>query len=276
MLLLGEDPDRDVQPADERVEVGAEDRAPVLADVAQLAGQRRRDVPGGGSQQLDERGPRPVGELQVRAAGEGALQAGDDVVVARPFAQDAVVDQLAQRSDRRVLVGDPGEQQLLEADDGRLRLRAGAREGRREAIEHEIRVVPEVASDVAQGARHASGRERLEARGQQVRDLVQQAEGHDLAGSDRWRTRRPDGVHPRGEVADRREIGDDEVAACAEQGVVDGVALARRPPHMELAHGRRMARGFRVRQTPSASAGRSAATCSMARRSSSSPDGSNS
>ena len=235
VLLLGEDPDRDVQPADQRVEVGAEDRAPVLADVAQLAGQRRRDVPGRGSQQLHERGPRAVGEFHLRPAREGALQSGDDVVVARPLAQDAVVDQLAQRPDRRVLVGDPGEQQLLEAHDGRLRLRTGAREGRGEAVQHEIRVVADVAPDVAQGAGHAPGRERLEARGQQVRDLVQQAEGHDLAGSDRGRARLPDGVHPRGEVADRREIGDDEVAACAEQGVVD--ARSARAP--SAAHGTR-------------------------------------
>ena len=65
---------------------------------------------------------------------------------------------------------------------------------------------------------------------------MQQPERDDLAGPDRRRPGRPDRVHPGGEVTDRGEVGDDEIAACPEQRVVDLVALARRPAHMELAH----------------------------------------
>ena len=65
---------------------------------------------------------------------------------------------------------------------------------------------------------------------------MEQPERHDLAGPDRGRARRPDRVHPRGELADRGEVGDDEVATGTQEGVIDRVALARRPANVELAH----------------------------------------
>ena len=215
-------------------------------------------------------------------------QPGDDLVVAGPFADHPVVDQLAQRPERRVLVGDPDQQQLFEAHGWRLRLRADTGERAREAIEDEIQVVPEVAPDVAQRPGHAAAPERLESRGQEVSDFVEQPESDDVAGTDRRGPRLPDRVHARGEVADRGQVGDEEIAAGPEQRVVDLVALARGPANVELAHARQD--GTRPeqacdpgrrhtptgRQTPSGSVGRSAATWSMARRSSSSPDGSNS
>ncbi len=83
---------------------------------------------------------RPVPELQPVAGGEPRLQAGGQVVVARPVAEDPVVHQLAQRSERRVLVGDADEQQLLEAVDGWFGLRPDAWESRGEAIEDEVGV----------------------------------------------------------------------------------------------------------------------------------------
>jgi hypothetical protein len=54
-LLLRDDPERDVQPADQRLEVGAQERAPSLADVAKLPGERRRCVAGWGAEELYER-----------------------------------------------------------------------------------------------------------------------------------------------------------------------------------------------------------------------------
>ncbi len=155
-LLLSKDADRDVQPADERVEIGAEDRAPVLPDEAQLAGERGR-APAGPAPAAARRATpsfRP-GAPAPHPPAKRCLQAGGHVVVACALAEDPVVDELAQRPEGRVLVGDPDEQQLLEAVDGRFGLRPDAREGRGEAVEHEVGVLdPELAADVAERARH--------------------------------------------------------------------------------------------------------------------------
>ena len=74
---------------------------------------------------------------------------------------------------------------------------------------------------------------------------------------------------------------DHEVAANPEQRAIDAVAFARVAPDVEGPHGRSIARGpCRERGDPgqpaTASTGRLAVTCSIARRRSSSPDGSNS
>ena len=277
-LLLGKDADRDVQPADDRIEVGPEDRGPVLPDVAQLAGQRGGHAPGRRSQQLDERRPRPVRELQPVARGEPGLEAGGQVVVARPVAEDPVVDQLAQRSEGRVLVGDADQEQLLEAVDGRLGLRPDAREGRREAIEDEVGVgLPESAADVAERAGHRARAERLEPSGQQVRDLVEQPQRHDLAGPDRGRAR-PAGPSSSARRGAGSRRGRRRRGRHGRSGGRHRSRGARAPSgeYGTRALARRMARALGVRQAPSASVGRSAAACSIARRSSSSPDGSNS
>ena len=54
-LLLGDDVEGDEEAVEEHVELGAEQAAPVLADVAQLAGEGRRVGAGGGPQHLDQR-----------------------------------------------------------------------------------------------------------------------------------------------------------------------------------------------------------------------------
>ena len=236
-LLLGEDPDRDVQPADERVEIGAEDGGPVLADVAQLAGQRGRDVAGRGPQQLDELGARPVGELQAPVGVEGPLEPGDQ--------RRRSASPRGGRCRRRARAAAPGPGSRWRSasaaaprggatggsGSGPTPGNAAANRSRtRSASSPRSRRMSRSAPAIAP-APSASNRG-----GQQVRDLVEQAERHDLAGPDRRRPRRPDRVHPRGEMPDRGEVGDDEVAAGAEERVVDRVALARRPAHMELAH----------------------------------------
>ena len=53
-LLLGDDVERDEEAVEHRVELGAEQAAPVLADVAQLAGEGRRVGSCGRTQQLDQ------------------------------------------------------------------------------------------------------------------------------------------------------------------------------------------------------------------------------
>jgi len=55
VLLLGQDTDRDIEPLGERGESVAEEPAPVLADVAELAGQRVRRLAGRLTQELEER-----------------------------------------------------------------------------------------------------------------------------------------------------------------------------------------------------------------------------
>jgi hypothetical protein len=107
-------------------------------------------------------------------------------------------------------------------------------------------------------------------------------------GSMARRRRLAQDVHPRRETADPGRIGDDQVAARRDQRHLDGVTVARLAADMErpevagLAHRRSMARSScrhrsgTGRQVVTASRGRAAVTCSMARRRSSRPDGSKS
>src|SRR5688572_5887377 len=107
---------------------------------------------------------RPVGLFHARGQAERPLELREDVLVARPLAEDAVVDELTQWPESRVLVGDPGQQQLFQPDARRLRLRPAARERRRKAVQDEIRVATELAADVAERHGHGPARKLLEAR----------------------------------------------------------------------------------------------------------------
>jgi hypothetical protein len=53
-FLLGEDAEGDIEPIEKAAEVVAEERRPVLPDVAELAGERGRSVPGRRAQKLEE------------------------------------------------------------------------------------------------------------------------------------------------------------------------------------------------------------------------------
>ena len=127
---------------------------------------------------------------------------------------------------------------------------------------------------------------------QQVRDLVEESQGRDLACPDRRLAGLPSGVHPCGESPDGGDVGDDQVAADAEHRPLEAVAVTRVAADMEgtgTAHRQSMAwhrsrrpseatpaRRRAAQEMSAVSAGRSSVTCSMARRSSSSPDGSKS
>src|SRR6185503_13181560 len=284
VLLLREDADGDVEPPDQRFEIRAQDPCPLVADVAQLPREGCRRVASRGTEQLDERGPRPIADVEQLPFAEDALESGDRLLVARSFREDPVVDQLAQRPDRRVLVADPGQQEFLQLDRTRFGFRPDPRERGAEAVQEPVEVIAKASADVTHRGRHV--RIRL-APDEQVADLVEEAERADVAGGDAGRLWRPGLVHPLGEGADRREIGDRQVATEPEQRVVDAVALAGGPADVEVArtvegpvrgavHRRRMARAGWRRQTAETSRGRSAATCSIARRRSSRPAGSNS
>ena len=118
-LLLGDDVERQQHPVEELVERIAQEVAPVVADVPQLARERRRVGPRGCPEQLHERlavapdaGQRRLVRLDLR-----------DRRIATRRAERRVVEQGAQRAGRRVLVRDPDEEHLLEP----LGARAAAR-----------------------------------------------------------------------------------------------------------------------------------------------------
>ncbi len=275
MLLLGQDAEGQIEPRDEVQQRVAQEPCPGVADIAELAGQRGRRPARRRPQQLDQRAPV---RADRRAGGEHGLEAADRLAVACGPLERAVVDQLAQRADGRVLVADPDQQQLLEAD--RRRFDGRGRRGRElegEALQQRVRLGPEPRPQAVHRVVHGVW---AQARGvavdDEVADLVEQAEGDDVAGGDAWRAGRPAGVEPRGQPADGGEVRRDEVASDAEEAAFDGVALAGRALDVELAHRRRMHAPASVRQTGVASRGRAAAAWSMARRRSSRPAGSNS
>ena len=252
-LLLGEQADRPVEAGDELLEPGSQERRPMGPDVAELAGQRGRGVPSRRAHQLDQRDP---GVVHRRAVGEGRLEAVDRIPIARTFEQGLVVDELADRSDRRVLVGHAGQEQFLEALGGGFRLGAEARELLPEPVEQAPGVGPEARLEVGQGGRQGVGPAIGHVPGdEQVSDLVEQPERADVTGLDRRRAGGPGDVHPVGETADPAPVGDDQVAARADQRTVDRISLAGLPPDVEvptdpivagLAHRGSMARPPRV------------------------------
>ena len=117
-LLLADDVEGEQHPVEEHVEGIPEQLAPVVADVPQLAGQRRRVGAGRRAEQLEQR--RAVA-ADARQPCLVALDRGDGRIAPRG-PERGVVDQHPQRSRGGVLVGDPDEQQLLEAGGGRARL----------------------------------------------------------------------------------------------------------------------------------------------------------
>jgi hypothetical protein len=83
-----------------------------------------------------------------------------------------------------------------------------------------------------------------------VPDLVQQPERDDLTGAHRRRARGPLGVHPVGESSDGGQVRRHQVAAAAEEGAVDAVALPSLASHVEVGHRRSLARSVaRVRSS---------------------------
>ena len=106
--------------------------------------------------QVDQRHPGLVDRGAVR---EGRLEPGDRVAIARALDERPVVDQLAQRADRRVLVRDAGEEQFLEAMDGRFGVRALPRELLAEPVKQAARIGAEARFQVGErGSRMAPGR----------------------------------------------------------------------------------------------------------------------
>ena len=115
-----------------RVEVGAEQAAPVLADVAQLAGERRRMGARGRPQELDQGLAVGPDRGQVRLVG---LERGDRL--RRGLGGERrVVDEVAEGPRGRVLVGEPEQEQLFQPSGRRAVVDVGELLG--DGVEHVV------------------------------------------------------------------------------------------------------------------------------------------
>jgi hypothetical protein len=233
-LLLGEDPDRDVEVAHQDVEVVAEQRAPGRPDEPQLAGEGRRRA---SCRQPDELDQRQAVAIERRPCRERRLEAGDGFAVAGAPREVTVIHELEQGIRCRVLVGDPGEQELLEAGRRWLRLGADPRELRAEPVEQPACLtradrVLEVDKRGRDGAGHPKGFVAVD---QQVADLVDEAQRRDVAGLD-GRSGRSQGVHRGREPADPGEVGGDQVALRADERAADPVSDACLAAEVERSH----------------------------------------
>ena len=224
----------------------AEERPPAFADPAQLSRERRRVGPGGRPQELDEREPLIP---QDGSIGRERLQRGDGAI-ASVRCHPAVVDQLAQRAQGRVLVGHAQEQQLLEA----FRQVAGVELRELRCDRPEQRVVGPVADRAAD---RAAGRVHLEPgillrRGvhDEMEDLVEERQRGELTRLDRGRTgrmRRVDaGRDParQGDGCGRGRGRAGGLEPVAEDGLpgerqLHHRSVARRPGHQATVRGRR-------------------------------------
>ena len=198
MLLLGQDADRGVDPIDELVERVAEQPAPVRADVAELAGQGIRRVASRLAEQIQERDGAVRGlAFAVRVEDGHGLMALDGAQGAGEgrLGQPALIDEIAQGRCRRVRVGQVDEQEVLEA--GRLGL-VDAREVAREPAEQVLRLTrPELLPDGGQRCRDRDLRTTpCGLLDRQVGDLVEQAQGEQLARQRLTLARLSRRVHP--------------------------------------------------------------------------------
>ncbi len=252
-LLLAEHVQPEREPA---VEPPGQQHSPALPDVAQLARQRLGRGDRRTAEHLHQRLPlRPERRPGQEMVPDRLHERG----VSRLAGQRTVVEQLAERLERGVDVGQPEVQQLLQRDlpvrqalgaaghPGLGRdLRSVDRHRGEPAHEPEQRGVHRVRAEA--GIEHGEGAGQgprvllLPVQGRDVvEDLVHQPHGVELAGH-----HRPLGmgggvthqVHGAGQLAGGPEIGEDHVPAEREEGIADAVAVARLARDVELHQGR--------------------------------------
>ena len=177
-LLLGDDVDREEHPGQQVVERVAQEVAPVVADIPELARERGRVGARGRAQQLHQR----LAVASDRRQRRLVLLHGRDHGVAAGGRERCVVHEGAERAGRRVLVGDPDEQQLLEPRRRRPVLDVGKLAPHR-VEDARRRLRPEGLLHGHRGLRHRGRRHELGGlRNDQVEDLVEQLERRELAG----------------------------------------------------------------------------------------------
>ena len=288
--LLGQDVEGDEEPVEQVVEGPVEQARPMGPDPAQLIGQRARRRGGRLAQELDQRAA--VGS-EAGSVGEEPVERLRDGGERPALADRAQVDELAERLDGAVLV--EGRQQEELRDRGRwigwLGDREPGRELRRERRDRlvhrrvaeafpepavgrddrfRIGLGPVAIDDPAEDRDEQPGRvelarrQRLGVVGHHGRDA---GSGGHRAGDHRSAT----GVDPGGDRPRRRQVGREgevgqEVARPGEPGQPEIVGGRATPGHDQPV----------VAPDPAPTGVRSACARSMARRSSSSPDGSNS
>ncbi len=210
----------------------AQEMSPRRTDEPELAGQRGRRLAGGETHEVDQR---EAVRFDRRTVTERQLEPRDRIAVARLAAKHLVIDQFAQRPDRRVLVGDPGQQQFLDARGPRPGCRTLVREIVGESVEQAIDIGAQPRLEVREGSLHGARPViGFVAGDQEVADLVEQPERGDVAGLDRRRSGRTSRVHPIGQATQAVGVGHDEVAARPDQRTLDGIARPRLAPDVEL------------------------------------------
>ncbi len=214
VLLLGEDADRDVEPGQQLVERATEQPAPMLANEPELADQRVRRDPGRLAEDLEE-GPGSVAFATLDGDAPRVALEGRDRRPESVGRQDPLIDEIAERSSRRIDVRQMDEQEVLEPS-GRVGLDPGKalRKGRQELAGRSG------ADRLADRRECVPDRDlRLPARGRdnrQVGRLVEQAECQELAGE------RLSG----GRVALGVEAGDDRAGRGRLEGTLSDVVRA--------------------------------------------------
>ena len=282
VLLLGQDADRQVEPAEQVLERRRRGARP-SARGCSAAGRPARSGRGAPGARISSMSDSAVDRRSAARRRTTASRPAIASAVAGALGQRPVVDQLAQRSERRVLVGDPGQEQLLEPMVGGLGL--GPRPGNswpKRSSSRRGRPGRAARSRSARAAAMAPGRSPLLVAGDEdVADLVEQAEGRDLAGADRRRARRLGRAFIR---AARRRIPARSATIRSPRLPISERSTPYRSRGSRRTWKSRITRASygpdrparaRVRRW-SPRSGRALATCSMARRSSSRPDGSKS
>ena len=266
--LLRDDAEANGQPVEQAPAAAADDRSPMIADVGELSDEGAGHGPRRRAEERDEiLTARPDGP----SGGEVSGQRCDSVAITRAVGprQRPVVDEHAEITEGRVRCGEPGEEQLAA---GRFVVPIGWRERRAVGTERRVRRL------VAEFAAHA-GRARGEggavdfgqvALDDDPVDLVEESEGEHLAGE--HPVPRSGDREPVGDLAGDRRFGQPD-RFDRTSGVVESVG---RPGRRRKADP--VGAGCLVHQPEMAAAvaARSAWDRSIARRSSSRPDGSNS
>ena len=178
-LFLGQDPDRQVDLRSEPIEGGTEQPAPVVANVPQLAGERVGELAGRLAQELEER-ESVAGTALEDLPGLVALDRPNRRREARSR-QAPLVDEVPEGVRGRIVVGQVDEDQVLESGGGLL---VDPREGGREGSQ-ERRCAARAGFLPDRRERGADGGLRPAAGGlddREMSDLVEQAEGEELAG----------------------------------------------------------------------------------------------
>ena len=229
-LLLGQDAEGDIDAVQQTSKVVAQEGRPVVAHVAELAGQRGRGMACRRAQQGEEieDAAGAIAGGKRRGSRKGRLQFLHGPLVRRGPDERAIVDQLPKGRGGRVLVYQPGQDHLPDEAGWVLRLGQAARERGGEAMEDAIalpaqpgaQALDRTLPDARQGR-------RLEAFDDEMGDLMEETEGRQIPGLDGRQAGRPRRVHPRRHRAGGRSVGQTCIPTSPDWCGIDPVEVLR-------------------------------------------------